>query len=88
MGVERLPCLFSIMAEQEPILSFVYRNHRGQVAIRRVRPLGVPYWGSTPYYPQATWLMTAWDMGRDAQRDFALCNIVGWVKWMNEPLQE
>ena len=62
--------------KREPLV-FVYRNHRGEVAVRRVMP-GRVWYGRTPWHPGACWLLRALDLDKDEERDFALDHILGW----------
>ncbi|WP_182422048.1 hypothetical protein [Aureimonas sp. ME7] len=53
-------------------LSFTYKNHRGETAERRVALDGIRFHhGSTQYHPEPQVLMTAFDLDRQALRDFA-----------------
>ena len=56
-------------------LEFIYKNHAGETALRRVIP-GRIWWGTTDYYPEAQWLLTAYDLDRQAERTFALTSII------------
>lgn len=60
-------------ADEEP-LSFVYRNWRGEVSQRRVRPLGIRF-GSTEWHPEPQWLLRAVDLDKDEEREFAMRDI-------------
>ncbi|MEM1344815.1 MAG: hypothetical protein AAGI34_09580 [Pseudomonadota bacterium] len=48
-----------------------YTNWRGETAIRAIEPREV-YLGSTEWHPKTQWLMPAWDLGKGAERVFAL----------------
>jgi predicted DNA-binding transcriptional regulator YafY len=54
-------------------IEVVYRNHRGEVATRRILPWRV-YWGATEYHPTAQWLLECWDVEKGAKRTFALAD--------------
>lgn len=58
------------------IVSFRYRNHRGEVAVRTVRPIRL-WFGSTAYHPESQWLLEAFDLNRQQTRDFAMSNLLG-----------
>lgn len=60
------------------IMTMQYKNWRGVTAIRNVRPIAIWY-GSTEYHPEPQWLMTAFDVDKSAERDFAVadCAFVG-----------
>jgi predicted DNA-binding transcriptional regulator YafY len=52
-------------------INMTYTNYRGETAGREITPIRV-WWGSTQYHPKSQWLLTAFDHGKDAERDFAL----------------
>ena len=60
------------------IVCFDYTNHRGESARRTVRPIRI-WFGSTAWHPEAQWFLEAWDIDRNATRDFALNSIAGWT---------
>lgn len=57
-----------------PEFSFWYTNHRGEVAERCVIPIALRY-GTSPYYEGPHWLLQAYDMDKQAEREFALIRI-------------
>ena len=57
-----------------PPLTFTYKNHRGEVATRRVQP-GFIYFGTTDWHPTPCWLMRVHDLDKGAPRDFDLREI-------------
>jgi hypothetical protein len=61
-------------AGDPPPLLFVYRNHRGEMGLRRVIPISVRH-GTNEWYKDPQWLLRARDLDRGAEREFALGNI-------------
>lgn len=55
-------------------LTIHYRNWRGETALRRIVPRSV-WWGNTEWHPRPQWLMTAYDLDKGAERDFALADM-------------
>ena len=53
---------------------FTYTNHRGETARRCVKIVSI-YHGSTEWHPEPQWLLRAWDLDKEANRDFALSGI-------------
>ena len=51
-----------------------YTNYKGVTANRHVTPINLWY-GSTPYHREKQWLLTAYDHGKSATRDFALADL-------------
>jgi len=56
-------------------LTFLYRNHKSQLAVRRVRVIRT-FVGKTPFYPDVQPLLEAEDLDRNVVRVFACMNIV------------
>jgi len=54
-------------------ITMLYRNWRGGTAYRIVRPIAIWY-GSTEYHPKTQWMMTAYDLHKKADRDFAVAD--------------
>ncbi len=55
-----------------PIIEFVYRNHRGEVSVRRAAPrMGSLRVSSGPWHDNK-WVFDAWDLGKEACRTFSL----------------
>jgi len=47
-----------------------YTNYRGETARRVIIPIRM-WWGKTEWHPEEQWLLTAWDVEKNASRDFA-----------------
>lgn len=62
-------------SQADPV-TLTYRNWRGEVSDRTITPRRV-WFGSTEWHPEPQWLLTAWDAGKDAERDFALADFLG-----------
>lgn len=54
---------------------FWYKNYRGEVAKRRVRPLYI-HFGKTEWHPTEQWLMCAFDLDKGETRDFAMVDMM------------
>ncbi len=63
--------------DKKGVLGFVYRNHRGEVAHRKVLPLRV-YRGGTNYHQGDQWLLEAHCLDRNETRTFALVEVQSW----------
>lgn len=60
---------------EQPTITFTYRNWRGEVAERTVRPLR--FWrGSTEWHPEEQVFLQAHDVERGVVRDFAVRDII------------
>lgn len=54
----------------EPV-RLIYTNWRGETSERIIKPMYV-WFGSTEWHPEPQWLLTAFDLEKNADRDFAL----------------
>lgn len=52
-------------------ITFWYRNYKGEVGYRRVRPLSIRY-GTSEWHPEKQWLMRGYDTVNDKEREFAM----------------
>lgn len=57
-------------------LKFTYTNYKGIKSERRVQPNNL-WFGSTEYHKKKQWLLCAYDLDKEAFRDFALNDMVG-----------
>lgn len=58
------------------VVRFGYTNWRGEHAPRRVMPLRVR-WAADDWHPEPQWQLLAWDVDRQAQRNFVFGSIDG-----------
>lgn len=54
----------------EPV-ALTYTNYRGETAARRIIPRSIRF-GSTEWHPEPQWLLLAFDIDKQADREFAL----------------
>ena len=64
------------MAAREII--FWYRNYKGKEEMRRVRPLHIRF-GSSEWHKEPQWLMRAYDLENEKEREFAMRDMSGFV---------
>lgn len=62
------------MAERNDALWIDYTNWRGERGVRQIRPCDLT-WGSNTYHREPQWLLRAWDVERQAIREFAFRDI-------------
>ncbi len=61
------------------IVRFTYKNYRGEVSEREVAPeIGSLQYGSNEYHPEPQYLISGWDMQKNARRTFAMKDISNW----------
>ena len=63
------------MQSNKDQLVFEYMNWEGKWGVRRVRPIKLWY-GSTQWHQEPGWLLKAMDLEKNAERDFAVKDIV------------
>lgn len=66
----------SVFGERD--VHVLYRNHRGEVSWRRIRPYMLEF-GSTEHHPTPQYLLPAWDLDKNARRVFALADVWHWT---------
>lgn len=71
-AAEPAPCSGDMSSQGMPI-TFTYTNWRGETAQRTAVPKRI-WFGSTDWHPEPGWLMTAHDLEKAADRDFALAD--------------
>lgn len=63
------------MTDDSSVVTIRYRNYKGVVAIRRIRPIRL-WFGTTDWHSTPQWLLEAVDIDKDALRDFALRDVL------------
>ena len=59
------------------VTRIIYTNHKGKTSDRRIVP-DTLWFGETEYHPGNQWLLKAFDLDKNAYRDFALKDIKEW----------
>lgn len=54
-----------------------YTNWRGERAIRRIIPIDL-HFDANQWHPEPQWLLLAYDVEKDADREFAMSGIHSW----------
>ena len=68
------------MSERDnPSLTFKYKNWQGETAVRRVIPIKFWY-GHTEFHKKDQWLLKALDVDKNAERDFAVKDILEFLE--------
>lgn len=57
----------------------LYRNYKGDVAYRTIIPKSIDFM-STSWHPEEQWILTAFDINKNADRGFAIIDIMEWEK--------
>lgn len=56
-----------------------YKNWQDEIGVRTIIPLEVHY-GHTEFHTKDQWLLDVWDVEKDAQRTYALIDILEFIK--------
>jgi hypothetical protein len=65
--------------QQKPPIIFRYKNWQGDVGIRHVMPIEIWY-GHTEFHQTDQWLLKAMDVDKNAERNFAINDIIEFIK--------
>lgn len=68
----------SAKTPQVPLV-FEYKNWEGKTATRRVIPISFWY-GTTEWHREEQWLLKALDVEKNAERDFAVKDIIRFIQ--------
>lgn len=60
-----------------PPIRILYRNHRGDVAVRTITPTGIRF-AATEWHPEPQWVLDAVDAEKGA-RSFAVRDVIAWT---------
>lgn len=61
------------------VVTIRYTNYRGETADRRIIPSGLRF-ATTDWHPEEQWILDAFDLDRNADRSFAMADILHWRK--------
>ncbi len=61
--------------EETQTVHIRYRNYRGETAVRHIRPCKI-HFAATSWHPEPQWLLEAIDLDKDAERSFAMQDIL------------
>ncbi len=67
------------MKKENPPLVFKYTNWEGKTAVRKIQPIEIWY-GKTEWHPEEQWFLKAIDVEKDAERNFALKDIIKFLE--------
>ncbi len=71
--------VLSRLASRRERVRVMYRNHRGEVALRTVAVLAVRFGTAPPWHEDPQPLLVVFDYDRDAPRTLALGRVVSWA---------
>jgi len=65
--------------DKKQAVTIKYTNWKNETDLRHIIPINIWY-GKTEWHKEEQWLMNAFDLDKQALRDFALKDIISWVK--------
>ena len=63
-----------------PPIRFFYRNWKGECAYRTIHGAPMFWYGESPYHKGTQWFIKAYDADKQDVRDFAVVDIIEFVK--------
>jgi hypothetical protein len=62
------------MSDEHPkVIHFLYTNYKGHRSVRRALLHGLSF-RKTPYHPTPQWILSGFDLDKQADRDYALAD--------------
>lgn len=63
--------------KESKTVTVIYTNYKNRTSVRKIIPKDI-YFGHAEWYPEEQWLMTVYDVDKQAERIFAMKNIKAW----------
>jgi predicted DNA-binding transcriptional regulator YafY len=58
-------------------VTFTYKNYRGEISVRRVRPIRISF-ESNEYHSERQWILHGFDINKVDDRTFTMADITNW----------
>jgi len=62
---------------EKKAVRILYKNYKDEVAYRNIIPKSIDFI-ATEWHPEAQWILTAFDIDKNADRGFAIIDIKEW----------
>jgi predicted DNA-binding transcriptional regulator YafY len=62
---------------EKQAVKILYKNYRGEVSYRTIVPKSIDF-TATEWHTEEQWILTAFDIDKDADRGFAIADIKEW----------
>jgi len=72
-----LVCLVCLVCTKEHKVIISYTNYKGISSVRNIIPKEI-YFGSNQWHKEPQWLLKAFDLDKNADRNFAMADIHSW----------
>lgn len=59
-------------------VKILYKNYRGEVSYRTIIPKSIDFI-ATDWHQEEQWILTAFDIDKNAERGFAIADILEWI---------
>lgn len=73
------PKLEDYLSKANFLIKVRYNNWKNEIGVRTIIPQKIWY-GHTEYHSDSQWLMDVWDVEKDAQRTYAMMDIIEFIK--------
>jgi len=60
-------------------VKILYKNYKGEITYRTIIPKSIKFM-ATEWHPEEQWILTAFDLDKNADRGFAIIDIKEWIK--------
>ena len=64
--------------DENKSVRFKYKNYRGEISWRIVEPISIRF-DHTEWHPESQWLLSAFDLEKKSEREFAIKDIMEWI---------
>ena len=64
---------------EKQMIRILYRNYKGEVSYRTIIPKSIDFI-ATKWHPEEQWILTAFDIDKNADRGFAIADIKEWTR--------
>lgn len=69
------------------LVKIKYKNWKGEISWRLIHPHCINF-TVTEWHPEKQYILRAFDIGKSAIRDFAVCDILEWIKPTDNRFEE
>ena len=68
--------LKALTTESPGVIQKRYRNYKGEESLRTLLPMSLVFDKENAYHGANVWIITAWDLDKQATRDFCLTDFL------------
>lgn len=72
-----------VVTDTRKVITIRYTNYKGETALRHILPLQIRF-VATEWHPEEQWVLEAFDLDKQAERSFAIKDILEWHPYGTE----